>query len=125
MGLGSSPRKKEAVGLERRRFIIRAGGALAAAGAAAVVQAPNVIAQPKIQWRMSTAWTPALDNLQGAAQRLAQIVEEMSAGRFHIEVFTGGQILPPLGGFDATSKGTDIQAFMATSYYWTAKEPAV
>ena len=43
--------------MERRRFIVKAGGALAAAGAAAVVDAPHVIAQPKVQWRMSTGWT--------------------------------------------------------------------
>ena len=53
--------------MERRRFIVKAGGALAAAGAAAVVDAPNVIAQPKIQWRMSTSFTAALDVIQGTA----------------------------------------------------------
>ena len=57
--------------MERRRFIVKAGGALAAAGAAAVVDAPHVIAQPKVQWRLSTTWTPALDVLQGAAEQLA------------------------------------------------------
>ena len=51
--------------MERRRFLVKAGGTLAAVGAAAVVDAPNVIAQPKVQWRMSTALTPALDVLQG------------------------------------------------------------
>ena len=48
-----------------RRFILKAGGALVAAGSAALLDAPNVIAQPKFQWRMSTTWTPALDMLQG------------------------------------------------------------
>ncbi len=96
---------------------------MAAAAAAAIVDAPNVIAQPKIQWRMSTAWTPALDVLQGAAQRLAKVVEEMSGGRFRIEVFPGGQIMPPLGCFDAAAQGT-IEAYMATPYYWAAKESA-
>ena len=109
---------------ERRRFIVKAGGAMAAVAAAAIVDAPNVIAQPKVQWRMSTAWTPALDVLQGAAQRLAMVVEETSGGRFRIEVFPGGQIMQPFDCFDAASKGT-IEAFMASSYYWTAKEPAV
>src|SRR5258707_2181109 len=66
---------------ERRRFIVNACGAMVAAAAAAIVDAPNVIAQPKVQWRMSTAWTPALDMLQGAAQRLAKVVEETSGGR--------------------------------------------
>ena len=109
---------------ERRRFIAKAGGVMAAAAAAAIIDAPNVIAQPKVQWRMSTAWTPGTDMLQGAAQRLAQVVEEMSGGRFRIEVFPGGQIMPPFGCFDAASQGT-IEAFMASAYYWTAKEPAV
>ena len=92
---------------ERRRFIATASGALAAVAAAAIVDAPNVIAQPKVQWRMSTTWTPALDVLQGAAERLAKVVEEMSGGRFRIEVFPSGQIMPPFECFDAASRGHD------------------
>ncbi len=107
----------------RRRFIATMGGAVAAAGGT-IAGAPHVIAQPRIQWRMSTAWTPALDHLQGAALRLARIVDEMTGGRFRIEVFPGGQITPPLGGFDAAAQG-QIEAFMAAAYYWIAKEPAV
>ena len=64
---------KEVITVKRRRFIVKAGGTMVAAGAAAVVEAPHVIAQPKIQWRMSTGWTAALDVIQGAAQRLAKI----------------------------------------------------
>jgi TRAP-type mannitol/chloroaromatic compound transport system substrate-binding protein len=109
--------------VRRRRFILKAGGALAVAGAAAVIEAPHVIAQPKIQWRLSTTWTPALDVLQGAADQLARVVDEMSGGRFRIEVFLGGQIVPPFDSFDAASQGK-IDAFMAASYYWVAKDPA-
>ena len=109
--------------MERRRFIVKAGGALVAAGATAIVDAPNVIAQPKVQWRMSTAWPPQLDNLQGAAERLAQIVEETSGGRFRIQVFPGGQIMPPFACFDAASHGM-IEAFMGAASYWADKEPA-
>jgi TRAP-type mannitol/chloroaromatic compound transport system substrate-binding protein len=82
--------------IARRRFLAGASGA-AAVAATAVVDAPAVIAQPKIQWRLSTAWPPQLDMLQGAAHRLAQVVEEMSGGRFRIEVFPGGQIIGPFG----------------------------
>ena len=109
---------------ERRRFIATASGAMAAVAAAAIVDAPNVIAQPKVQWRMSTAWTAALDVPQGAAQRLAKVVEEMSGGRFRIEVFPGGQIMPLFACFDATSQGT-IEAFMGSPQYWKDKEPAL
>ena len=117
---------------ERRRFIAKAGGAMAAAAAAAIVDAPNVIAQPKVQWRMSTTWTPALDHLQGAAQQLAKVVEEVSGGRSgralarrpQVEGFQGGQIMPQFGCFDAASQGT-IEAFMGASTYWAEKEPAI
>jgi TRAP-type mannitol/chloroaromatic compound transport system substrate-binding protein len=91
---------------------------------AVVAGAPAALAQPKIQWRMSTAWPPALDMLQGAAQRLANVVAEMTGGRFRIEVSPGGQIMSPLDCFDATSRGA-IEAFMGASYYWPEKEPAV
>ena len=85
---------------ERRRFITKASGVMAAMAATAMVDAPYVIAEPKVQWRLSTTWPKQLDNLQGAAQRLAQVVEEMSGGRFRIEVFPGA------------------------SSYWSATEPA-
>jgi len=97
---------------------------MAAAAAAAVVDAPNVIAQPKVQWRMSTAWTAALDIHQGAARRLATVVEETSGGRFRIEVFPGGQIMPPFECFDAASQGK-IEAFMGSGQYWSNREPAI
>jgi TRAP-type mannitol/chloroaromatic compound transport system substrate-binding protein len=109
---------------ERRRFISTASGAMAAVAAATIVDAPNVIAQPKVQWRMSTAFTTAFDIHQGAAHRLAKIVEEMSGGRFRIEVFPGGQIMPPFECFDATSQGK-IEAFLGSGQYWTDREPAI
>src|SRR5262245_35328948 len=109
---------------ERRRFLATAGGVLTAAGVAAILDAPHVIAQPKVQWRMSTAWTTAFDILQGAAQRLATVVEESSGGRFRIEVSPGGQIMPPFECFDATSQGK-IEAFMGSPQYWKDKEPAI
>ena len=89
---------------ERRRFLATASGAMAAVAAAVITDAPNVIAQPKVQWRMSTAYAPTLDVLNGAAQRLGKVVEEMSGGRFRIEAFPGGQIMQPFECFDAASQ---------------------
>jgi TRAP-type mannitol/chloroaromatic compound transport system substrate-binding protein len=103
----------------RRGFIAQASAATAAA---VMADAPNVIAQPKFLWRMSTAWPPQLDVMQGHAVRLAQVVEEMSGGRLKIEVFPSGQIMRAFECFDATSKGT-IEAFMGTSSYWATLHP--
>jgi TRAP-type mannitol/chloroaromatic compound transport system substrate-binding protein len=109
---------------ERRRFIANASGIVASVAAAHIMDAPNVIAQPKVQWRMSTTWTPKLDMLQGSAQLLATIVERTSGGRLRIEVFPDGQIMQGFECFAATSQGT-IQAFMGAPYYWVGKEPAL
>src|SRR4029453_15433185 len=95
---------------DRRRFIAKAGGAVAAAAATAITDAPNVIAQPKIQWRMSTAFAPSLDLHLAAAQQFGKAVGEMSGGRFRIEVRSGGEIMAPLECFDAASRGT-VEAF--------------
>ena len=108
--------------MERRKFFIRTGAV--AAGAATIVHAPYVIAQPKVRWRMPTTWTPVLNVMLGSAQRLATMVNDLSGGRLQIEVFPAGQIVAPLGVFDAASQGT-VEAFMGASYYWVAKDPAV
>src|SRR5262249_62377616 len=78
----------------RRRFLVKAGGVLVAAGGAAVVDAPNVIAQPKFQWRMPTMWAPAPDILQGNAQKFARIVDGLTGGGLEIPVFAGGGRMP-------------------------------
>ena len=109
---------------ERRRFIAKAGGVMAAVAATALVDAPSIIAQPKVHWRMSTAWPKQLDVMQGSAIRLGKVVDEMSGGRFRIEVFPGGQIMQPFECFDAASKGT-IECFMSAAAYWASREPAI
>jgi TRAP-type mannitol/chloroaromatic compound transport system substrate-binding protein len=119
----SSQGEEGSVTTERRRFIATASGVAAAVAGSTIVDAPYVIAQPKVQWRMSTAWPRSLD-VQLTAEYFAKIVEEMSGGRFRIEVFAGGQIMPPLECFDAASKGT-IEAFMAAPFYWAQREPAI
>jgi TRAP-type mannitol/chloroaromatic compound transport system substrate-binding protein len=106
---------------DRRRFLAKTSGAMAVMAAAA--GAPNVIAQPKVQWRMPTAW-PASLLQQTAAHRLAQVVEEMSGGRFRIQVFPAGQLALPFDLFESASKGT-IEAFMASPQYWQDREPAL
>jgi TRAP-type mannitol/chloroaromatic compound transport system substrate-binding protein len=108
---------------ERRRFLAKTSGMVAAVAAVTIVDAPSVIAQPKVQWRMSTAYPATLDVLHGSAQRFAKAVEEASGGRFRIEVYPGGQIMDPYACFDAASKGT-IEGFMASSWTWSANEPA-
>jgi TRAP-type mannitol/chloroaromatic compound transport system substrate-binding protein len=109
--------------MERRKFLVKAGGALVAAGGTAVVDAPHVIAQPKFQWRMVTTWPKGLATLHGAAVRFSEYVDALTEGRLKIQVFAGGELIPPLQSFDAVSQGT-VEMAHAASYYWAGKTPA-
>jgi TRAP-type mannitol/chloroaromatic compound transport system substrate-binding protein len=110
--------------MQRRRFLVKAGAVVAGAGAVSVVDAPAVIAQPRVQWRMPTMWPPSLDILQGNAQKFARIVDELTGGRFKIQVFAGGELMPATGVFDACLQGT-VEAFNGGAYYWAGKESAL
>src|SRR5437867_12669221 len=110
--------------MERRRFLVKAGGVLVAAGATAAVDAPNVIAQPKFQWRMSTTWTPALDVLQGSAQHLGKIIDDMSGGPPKIQVFAGGELMLACCCLGDASQST-LACFIRAPYHLGRKEPGM
>lgn len=121
----------------RRKFIKNVGigaAALGTAGLAGVLssckgqkQEEKVVKEePKaktIEWKMVTTWPPHFPMLGESADKIAQWVDEMSAGRLKISVYGGGELVPPMGTFDAVSEGT-VQMGHAASYYWAGKVPA-
>ena len=131
--------------MERREFLKKTG--LVAAGAAAAAaaglagcsekkeetkaaapkaeekMAPAAITEKKYEWKMVTTWPPNLPVLQTGAVRFAQRVEEATNGRIKIHVYAGGELVPPLGVFDAVSEGT-VECGSGASYYWAGKAPA-
>jgi TRAP-type mannitol/chloroaromatic compound transport system substrate-binding protein len=110
--------------MSRRTFLVKAGGLLVATGAATAVDAPHVIAQPKVQWRMPTMWTPANDVLLNNANAFAKTVSDVTGGRFSIKVFAAGELMPATGVFDGCVNGS-VEMFNGGSYYWAGKEPAM
>ncbi len=109
--------------MKRREFLKKAGAGAAAAAAITTIGAPAVIAKKHYRWKMVTTWPPKLPVLQDGAERLAKRIEELSDGRLKIEVFAGGELVPPFGTFDAVSAGT-VEAGCAAAYYWAGKMPA-
>ncbi len=86
-------------------------------------QAQAAPSQPSYRWRMVTSWPPNFPVFQEGVQRFAQDVETMSQGRLKIQVFSGGELVPPLQVFDAVSQGT-VEIGHAAAYYWSGKIPA-
>jgi TRAP-type mannitol/chloroaromatic compound transport system substrate-binding protein len=73
---------------------------------------------------MVTTWPANFPIFQEGAERFADEVRTMSGGRLDIRVFAGGELVPPLGVFDAVSQGS-VEMGHGSPYYWAGKIPAV
>ncbi|GHF66302.1 TRAP transporter substrate-binding protein [Seohaeicola zhoushanensis] len=106
-----------------RRSFIRKAGTLGAAAAATALAAP-AIAQGNITWRMVTTWPKNFPGLGVGAQRLADRITAASGGRLTVQVFSAGELVPPLQSLDAVIDGTAEMSHGA-AYYWQNKSPAL
>jgi TRAP-type mannitol/chloroaromatic compound transport system substrate-binding protein len=89
--------------MKRRQFIKAAGLGVATSAIAAPAIAQ---ANPEIKWRMTCSWPKSLDTLFGSAEFLAEQVAEATDGKFQIQVFAAGEIVPGLQVVDAVQNGT-------------------
>jgi len=74
------------------------------------------------QWKMVTAWPKNYPGLGTSAERLAERVTAMSAGRLTIRVYAAGELVPALEVFDSVSRGT-AELGHGAAYYWKGKVP--
>jgi TRAP-type mannitol/chloroaromatic compound transport system substrate-binding protein len=105
--------------MERRSFIKHAGmaGILAAGSAPAFAQAA-----PEVKWRLASSFPKSLDTIFGGAETVSRRVAAATGNRFQIQVFAGGEIVPPFGVVDAVQNGT-VQCAHTVAYYFFGKDP--
>jgi TRAP-type mannitol/chloroaromatic compound transport system substrate-binding protein len=110
---------------DRRKFIGKAAAVTAGAAAVAASSFPKpAIAQgmPEIKWRLTSSFPKSLDTIYGAGEVLAKAVGAMSDGKFQIQVFAAGEIVPGLQALDAVSNDT-VEMCHTVSYYFFGKDP--
>ena len=110
--------------MERRKFLKSAGTGLAA-GAAMMpaLSRAQAAALPEIKWRCASSFAKSLDTIYGAAEAMAKRVAACTNGKFQIQVFAGGEIVPGLQVADAVQNGT-VQCGHTAPYYYWGKDPA-
>src|SRR6478609_10599384 len=103
--------------ISRRNF-----ARLAATSGVAAVASP-AIAQAAIKWRLASSFPKSLEGLWGASPTLAKYVNEMSDGKFTIDPFAAGEIVPGLQVLDAVANGT-VECGHSYGGYYIGKNPA-
>ena len=104
----------------RRRDLLR--GATAAAAAGGVLSAP-ALAQGVKELKMVTDWEPEkMTGLQSSAERLAQSITVMSAGRLNVTVYPAGQLVRRFETFDAVAAGVADMYHTDEAYFETKSQ---
>ena len=109
--------------MQRRKFMKTAGVGGATAVAASAVAAPAIAqSMPEVKWRVTSSFPKSLDTIYGASEVLSKAVSEATDGKFQIQVFAAGEIVPALQAADAVTNGT-VEMCHTASYYYVGKDP--
>lgn len=103
----------------------RAALGAAALGLAAPLAAPALAqSSPTIRWRLTSSFPKQLDTIFGTNETLAKFLAEATDGRFQLQSFGPGEIVPGFQALDAVQNGT-VECAQTALYFYTGKEPAL
>src|SRR5262245_49050776 len=105
--------------MKRRLFLKSAALGLATAPIAAPAIAQT---QPEVKWRLASSFPKSLDTIFGGAEVVSKRVAAATDGKFQIQVFAAGEIVPGLQVLDAVQNGT-VELGHSASYYYVGKDP--
>jgi TRAP-type mannitol/chloroaromatic compound transport system substrate-binding protein len=105
--------------MQRRSFLRNTGlaGILAAGSAPAFAQAA-----PEVKWRLASSFPKSLDTIFGGAVTVSERCASATNGKFQIQVFAAGEIVPAFQVVDAVQNAT-VQCCHTAPYYFFGKDP--
>lgn len=106
--------------MQRRHFLAGAGVGLTSLTSRADAQTGVL---PPVKWRLTSSFPKSLDGLYGGAETIARRVNSASGGKFQIQLFAAGEIVPPLQALDAVQNGT-VECAHTAPYFYFGKDAA-
>jgi len=106
--------------VQRRHFLAGAGVGLTSLTIRADAQTGVL---PPVKWRLTSSFPKSLDGLYGGAETIARRVNSASGGKFQIQLFAAGEIVPPLQALDAVQNGT-VECAHTAPYFYFGKDAA-
>lgn len=101
-----------------RRSVIKGVGV---AGVASAIAAPAVHAQTAVKWRLAHSFPKSLDTIYGTAETFVKLVSDMSGGKFVIQLFAPGELVPPLSTLDAV-QAENVECTHTASNFFAGKD---
>ncbi|MBV1696103.1 MAG: TRAP transporter substrate-binding protein DctP [Hyphomicrobiales bacterium] len=109
--------------MDRRKFLRTAGATGVTVGAVGAVAAPAIAqSSPSLKWRITSGFPKSLDTIYGASETIAKYMKEMTDGRFEIQPFGAGEIVPGLESVNAVSSGT-VEMSSTAAFYNFGRDP--
>lgn len=105
------------------RTIARRGMLALSAGAVIAFAAPATAQDEAVSWRMQALWDGGTTPLE-YEQIFVDRVKELTGGKFTIQLFSAGQIVPPAQAFDAV-RGGAFELMKTFDGYEAGKIPAL
>lgn len=103
--------------MKRRNFLAGMAVGSAAISAPAIAQGG-----PEIQWRLTSNAPKSLDTIYGTTEHIARRVAAATNGRFRIQTFAAGEIVPATAVLDAVQNQTVEMGHTASSFH-IGKDP--
>ncbi len=109
--------------MKRRNFLTKGVAAGAAAAAGTMLAAPAIAQElPTLRWRLTSGFPNNLDTIYGGAVVMAEALSAMTDGKFQIQVFQAGELVPGAQAIDAVQANT-VEIAHTCGYYFTGKDP--
>ncbi len=108
--------------MKRRAFLT---GAAAGAAMGGTIAMPAIAqSMPEVKWRLTSSFPKSLDTIYGTAQTFARFMSDATDGRFQVQTFAAGELVPGLQALDAVSNGT-VECAHTPTYFYVGKEPTL
>ena len=104
-----------------RRNLFAVTGAMAATTIAAPAIAQSY---PEVKWRLTSSFPKSLDVIFGAANVLAKSLSDVTDGKFQIQTFAAGELVPGLQALDAVQTGS-VECAQTPVYFYAGKDPVL
>ena len=98
--------------------------AIASLGAVAASPAFGQQTNENFKWRLTSSFPKSLDTLYGVSLTIAKVVGEMTDGKFQLQAFGAGEIVPGLQVLDAVANNT-VECGQTYTGYYIGKNPAL